>query len=293
MLTVLTSALSQGVAIAALAFAFALVYWSSRIFFVALGALYALAPFLVADLQPCVGLGGAVVVAIAVVVGLTMLSGWVNHERLLRKGAPDGVHFACSLALYFLIGEVGALRWGSDMRSLASLLGISALARENSFQVPTSQLVTIGTCLVLIAAVALVLRFSGLGVKLRALADNPSEISRSGYNPVRLRAVAFGVAGFVASGAAIAVAVDLAVGVHGGMVALIPAATATLLTTLGRWRRLLVWSLALGLLRTAVTFMVTGAWQDPVTLGLLLLSLLLRRQGGRRWRLELAPRGAP
>jgi branched-chain amino acid transport system permease protein len=291
MLTVLFSALSQGLATAALAFAFALVYWSTRIFFVALGALYVVAPFLVAELQPFVGLGGAVALAITAIAGLSLLVGWVNHERLLRKGAPQGVHFACSLALYFLISELVALRWGSDVRSLANLPGISEFAGRSRFLLPASQLVVIGACLVLVAAVALGLRFSGHGVKLRALADNPAELSRSGYNPSLLRAMAFGVAGLVAGGASIAVAVDLSVGAYGGIVALIPAATATLMTPLGRWRRLLAWSLALGLLRTAVTFMVSGAWQDPVTLGLLLLGLLGRRQGGRRWGLEVAPRG--
>jgi branched-subunit amino acid ABC-type transport system permease component len=293
MITVFASALSQGLAIATLGFAFALVYWSTRIFFVALGALYALAPFLVAELQSHFGLGGAVALAVTAVTGLSLLSGWANHERLLRKGAPAGVHFACSLALYFLTAELIALRWGSDVRSLATLPGISELVDGRSFLLPVSQLVAIGTCLGLVIAVFLVLRFSGHGVKLRALADNPAELSRSGFNPVLLRAMAFGVSGLVAGGASIAVAVDLAVGAHSGMGALIPAAAATLLTPLGRWRRLLIWALALGLLRTVVTFTISGAWQDPVTLGLLLLGLLGRRQGVRRvWGLRLVPRGA-
>src|SRR6478609_101643 len=106
MLTISSSALAQGLAIAALAFAFALVYWSTRIFFVLLGALYTLAPFLVAEMQPHAGLGVAVALTAAVVTGLSLLLGWVNHERLLRKGAPHGVHFACSLALYFLVAEL-------------------------------------------------------------------------------------------------------------------------------------------------------------------------------------------
>jgi len=296
MLTLLSSALSQGFAIAALGFAFALVYWSTRIFFVALGALFALAPFLVAALQPDLGVAGAVVSAVVAVTGLSLLLGWANHERLLRKGSPTGVHFACSLALYFLTAELIALRWGSDVQSLATLPGLSEIVGGRSFLLPTSQLVAMSLCIALVTAVFLVLRFSGHGVKLRALADNPVELSRSGYNPVLLRGMAFGVSGLVAGGASIAIAVDLAVGAHSGMGALIPAATATLLTPLGRWRSLLVWALSLGLLRTVVTFTTSGAWQDPVTLGLLLLGLLGRRLGGwkvwRPWGPGLVPRGA-
>src|SRR4051812_26752645 len=103
MITILSSAFSQGLAIAALGFAFALVYWSTRVFFVALGALFVLAPLLVVDLQPQLGLGGRVVLAVVAVTVLSLLLGWANHERLLREGSPSGVHFACSLALYFLI----------------------------------------------------------------------------------------------------------------------------------------------------------------------------------------------
>ncbi len=287
---ILASALAQGLAIAALAFAFALVYWSTRVFFVLLGALYALAPFLVAEFQAHVGLGVAVGLTLATGVGLSLLFGWLNHERLIAKNAPDGVHFACSLALYFLVSEVASLRWGSDVRSLANLLPFPRFF-GGSLRLPTSQLVMIAGCLVWIVVVLARLRWSGHGVKLRALADNPGELSRSGFDPRGLRGLAFGGAGLVAAGTAIAVAADLAVGVHGGMVALIPAATATLLTTVGRWGRLLAWALVLGLLRTAVTFLVSGAWQEPVTLGLLLLGLLARHQGARRWGRELVPGG--
>jgi branched-subunit amino acid ABC-type transport system permease component len=293
MITILSSAFFQGLAIAALGFAFALVYWSTRIFFVALGALFVLAPLLVADLQLRVGLGGAVAVALAAVTGLSLLLGWANHERLLREGSPAGVHFACSLALYFLIVESASLLWGSEVQSLAGLPGISELIQGKIFRIPTSQCIAIGACAALIAAMFLALRFSGHGVKLRALADNPAELSRSGYNPVLLRALAFGVSGLAAGGAAIAIAVDGAVSAHSGMGALIPAVTVTLLTPLGRWRSLLAWALSLGLLRTLVTFAASGAWQDPVTLGLLLLWLLGRRQRGwRRWGFGLVPRGA-
>jgi len=292
MLTIATAVLSASLAIAALAFAFALVYWSTRVFYVLLGGLVAVAPLLVADLDPRWGLGAAMILAALVTAALSLLLGWANHELLVRHGAPQGVHFTCSLALYYLISELAALRWGSDVRSLAILPEVRRLAASTWCQLPATQLVSMGACLALVGAVALGLRCSGSGVKLRALADNPAELARSGYNPVRLRALAFVAAGGVAWAAATAMAMDLAVGTHGGMVALIPAATATLLTPAGRWRRLLAWSLALGLLRTAVTFAVSGAWQDPLTLGLLLLGLLGRRQGGRRPGLELAAQGA-
>jgi branched-chain amino acid transport system permease protein len=289
---ILSSALAQGLAIAALAVAFALVYWSTQVFFVLLGALYALAPFLVAELHGRVGLGTAVVLTLATGMGLSLLLGWANHERLLAKGAPNGVHFACSLALYFLVSEVASLGWGSDARSLAGLLPLPTFASVGVLRLPMSQLVMIGGCLGWILAVLASLRTSGNGIKLRALADNPGELARSGFDPRFLRGLAFGGSGLVAAGASVAVAADLAVGVHGGLVALIPAATATLLTPVGRWRRLLAWAMALGLLRTAVTYLVSGAWQEPVTLGLLLLGLLARQQGRLRWGHELMPGGA-
>jgi branched-chain amino acid transport system permease protein len=289
--TLVAAAMSQGLAIAALAFGFALVYWSTRVFFVLLGALYVLSPLLVADLEPRWGLGGALPLAALALAAAAFLLGWANHERLLRRAAPPGVHFTCSLALYFLVSELAVLRWGSSVRTLATLPALTGLAGSAWLQLPASQLVVIGSCLSLVGAVSLYLRWGGMGTQLRALADNPAELGRSGYDPGRLRAMAFIAAGLVACGASTAVAVDLALGPQGGMVALIPAATATLLTTAGRWRQLLAWSLALGLLRTAVTFTVSGAWQDPITLGLLVLGLLGRRLGGPRPGLELAARG--
>ncbi|MDP9119891.1 MAG: hypothetical protein M3O15_00740 [Acidobacteriota bacterium] len=278
------SALAQGLTIAALGFAFALVYWTTRVFFVALGAIYAVAPFLVMELQPHLGVAGAVILTTATASWLSLVLGWAHHERLLQEKATDGIHFACSLTLYFLAAELIVWHWGSDVRSLAGLSGVSEFAAGRSCGLPNSQLAAIGACSGLVVATFLTLRYSSYGVKLRAMADNPAELARSGYNPVLLRAIAFLASGLIAGGASVAVAVDLAVGAHSGLLALIPAATATLLTPLGRWTRLLTWSLGLGLLRTLVTFMVSGAWQDPVTMGLLLLALLGRRQWG--WRIR-------
>ncbi len=293
MLTLFWSSAFQGLAIAALSCAFALVYWSTRVFFVALGSIFVLAPFVVVDLQPLLGLRAAAGLAVAAVTGLSLLLGWLNHERLLRTKASNGVHFACSLSIYFVTAELIALRWGSEARSLTTLFGLSALSGRSEFIVPRSQMVAIVTCLLLVAALFATLCFTGQGVRLRALADNPAELSRSGYNPVLLRAMAYGVSGAVAGCASIGLAADLAVSAHGGMAALIPAATATLLTPLGHWRRLLAWSLAMGFLRVMVTFLVSGAWQDPVTLGLLLLGLVWRRRSALQgWGVRLALRGA-
>jgi branched-chain amino acid transport system permease protein len=297
MIVFLASAAEHGLAIAALALAFALVYWSTRIFFVALGAIHVAAPFLVEGLcQPLGATRAAVAAAVAAAVvaggGLALLAGWLNHEHLVRRGAPTGVHFAASLAVYYILSEVAKLLWGAQVLSLAPIMALSPrLAGGGASWPPLSQLAAIAACLTLVVTTSLALRHSGQGIKLRALADNPAELARCGASPVALRAAAFGAAGLLAAATAVAVASDLSLGIDDGLQALMPAATAVLLTPAGRWRWLLVCALALGLLRKAATLAVSGAWQDPLTLGLLLLVLVARRAGERRWGGMLAPRG--
>lgn len=286
----LATALAQGAAIAALAFGFALVYWSARTFFLALGALYALAPLVAGELRPGAGWTVAVTAAVGAATGLALVVGWLNHELLARRQAPPGVHFVSSLALYYTACGLLTLRWGSEPRSL---VGVGTLDDAAGGGWPAaSQRLVIGACLGLVAVVGLALRGSGNGVKLRALADNAAELARSGARPAALRAAAFAVAGGCAGVTAVASAFDHGIAPSGGMAALLPAAAATLLTPVGRWWLLLGWSLGLGFLLTAVPSFLSGAWQDPLTLGLLLLALVGRRAGGRRWQTAAAVEGA-
>lgn len=274
---VLLSAISQGLLLANLCLAFALVYWSTRIFFVAAGGIFALCPLMVAHLAPSSGLTAAVTLGLTASALVSLLAGWLNHEALLRNNATLGVHFTSSLAIYFVLAELLSWSFGSDPLSLAGLVSLFRLPAGFSVSIPGTQLLAIlGSLAVNLAAYSL-LHLTRHGLHLRALADNPAELARCGIDPRVLRAWAFGGAGVLVALSGLLVSVDLSVGSHSGMTALIPAITVTLLTEPGRWSRLWAGALLIAFFRVTITFFLSGIWQDALTSALLLAALLWQR----------------
>ena len=117
----------QGLLFAVVGVAFSLVYATTRVFHLALGASFALAPYL---LQACLRAGlplwvGATAAGVAaVLLGLTAEE--LIHWPLERRRAPGEIHLIASLGLFLIVTQVIVLIWGSDAQVLSA--GIDAVA---------------------------------------------------------------------------------------------------------------------------------------------------------------------
>ena len=276
-----------GLTIAVLALAFTVVYLPTRVFHVALGGVYATAPFIA---WTCTRWGWPWYVAMALAsltgVGLSLACEFVNHARLERKGASSGAHLVSSLGIYIIMVQAIALIWGNETKVLRR--GLDAVVAFGEIIITRAQLLAAGVSVLMLALFYGWLQWSRLGLQFRALADNPKELALRGYNIRRLRRVAFGMSGALCSGSALLVSYDIGFDPHGGLVALLLAIVAVIIGGRESFLGPVLGGVLLGLVRSEVVWFLSARWQEAVTFLLLALFLFIRPNGilGRKGRLE-------
>ena len=286
---IIINGLVSGSAIALLAMAFQVVFLPTRILFIALAGIYTVAPFVAYQcLESGLGWTLAVAATLAVCIVLSLLCEWANHARLGRSGASEGAQLIASLGIYIVLVQVVAMIWGNETKTLRT--GLDSTLRMGDLVVTGAQCTTLATAAILLALFTFVLLRTNLGLRLRALADNPTMFALFGYNVDSHRLLAFGLSGIFVTAASLTTAYDIGFDPHTGLHAVLLAIVAVIIGGRGSFFGLLIGALLLGLLRAQVVWHLSARWQEAVTFALLALFLLLRPQGllGHKTRLEAA-----
>lgn len=284
---ILTNGLIQGLLIALLALGFTSVYLPTRVFFVALAGVYTVSPFLAWEVRAA---GGpwwlALVISGLVAIALALACEWFNHRRMERRGASSGAHFISSLGIFIVIVQVVALVWGNETKVLRA--GIDAIYYIGGVALTRSQLLGGMVSIVCLLGYYFWLRFSNLGLRFRALADNPVQLGLYGYNVDRLRLFAFGISGLLASVSGILVAYDVGFDPHAGLHAVLLAIVAVIVGGRRSFLAPILGGVLIGCLRSEVAWCLSDRWQEAATFLLVVVVLFLRPQGllGSRSRLE-------
>jgi len=283
---ILLNGLVSGMAIALLAMAFQMVYLPTRVLFVGLAGLYTLAPYLFQMGATELGAMGGLLVSLGGVVALGVLFEWANHAPLTRKGASEGAHLIASLGLYILVVQVVAMIWGNETRTLRTGLDVPYAVGDTILT--QSQLLMGGLGMLLLLAVLAMLYMTDIGLRLRALADNPTQFALYGYNVDAHRLLAFALAGALATVASLLTARDIGFEPHTGLNVTLLAIVAVIIGGRTSLVGPIIGGLLLGLIRAQVVWHFSARWQEAATFLVLALFLLLRPQGlfGRETRIE-------
>lgn len=284
---ILLNGFLQGVLFGAIGVAFALVYRTTKVFYLALGGIVALAPYLV---LASIGVGlpawVAVIFAVMVAACIGVLIDESIHCPLARKRSPSEVHMIASLGAYLVIVQCIALIWGNETQVLRG--GVDQT--WTAFDVTLAQAQVMGPALTLAATVALFVWLNGAsrGLELRALADNSVLVSLLGRNVRALRRWIFGLSAALASIAALAVAWDVGFDPQVGLKAVLLGMVAMIIGGNGSFIGSFVGGVLLGVLRAEVVWFGSARWEEAVTFALLGLFLLFRPQGifARKLRME-------
>jgi branched-chain amino acid transport system permease protein len=275
---VLLNGLISGTAIALLAVAFQTVYLPTRVFYLGLAGIYSLAPFLAVALY---SLHPSWIFASAgAIAGCTLLSlflEWANHARLSRRRASDAAQLVASLGIYIVIVQIIAMIWGNDTKTLR--IGSDDVTRIGGLSITTPQWITVVLAAVLLGAFATFLMRSDLGLRLRALADNPVQFALFGYSVTAYRLVAFALCGFFAAASSLVTANDIGFDPYVGLHAVLLAVVAVMIGGQSSFLGPVLGALLLGLIRAQVVWSYSARWQEAATFLLLAIFLLFRPQG--------------
>jgi branched-chain amino acid transport system permease protein len=289
MLQILVNGTISGLVLALLALGFQFVFLPTRTFHIAAAGVYTVAPYVAMSVLQVSGSWIiAVGVSLVAVVAVSGLCELLNHRRLERREASAGAHMISSLGLSIIIVQIVAMIWGNDSQTLRQ--GLDASWRLSGIVLTRAQLIAALGSLAILLGMGIFLRHSELGIRYRALSDNPTEFALLGFNIHAYRLGAFCLSGLLVGMAALLTANDVGFEPYGGLHALLLAIVAVIIGGKGSFFGPVAGGFMLGILRTCVVYCWSARWQDVITFLLLAVFLYVLPQGlfSVRTRLEAA-----
>jgi branched-chain amino acid transport system permease protein len=285
----------SGFSIALLAIALQSVYLPTRILFIGLAGVYVLAPYMaLALMNQGIWSWLAIISSIIICICVSILCEILNHGPLSRKntrvisqkGLNETVHFISSLGIFIVIAQLIVIIWGTNTKTLQIRMG--EVTHIGSIIITESQWITLMTSSLLITAFMFFLNKTGIGLRMRAMVNNPKVFTLLGYNIRFYRVVFFGFAGLFASVSSLLMAYDVGIDPYYGLQALLIALVAVIIGGQDSFMGPVVGALFLGVTREFVAWQFSASWKDGITFLIFAIFLFLRPQGflGKSSRLE-------
>lgn len=290
LLQLLANGLANGCQFALLALSFALIYNTTRIFHVAHGAVYTWAAYLCylflvpLRMEAPAGIMGSLLITSLLGVAIDRLT----YRPLLDKGASLLVALLSSLGLYVTMINLLILLFGNEPQVLRP--GLQRMYHWGAVVLTDSQCLEILTDSALAAMVLLLLRKTNLGMKIRALRDDPTLTAVMGINRFRIHFVVFALGSLLIAVPSVLAAMEVGIDPNAGLSAFLTCVVALIIGGAGSFEGAVAGGMILGLLQGIVIWMTSARWRDAITFAILILFLLLRPHGllGRRGRMEEA-----
>lgn len=271
--------LITGILYSLLAIGFALVYNTTRIFHIAAAGIYVFAAYMLwySFIQLHIPLFLSAVISILI----TMLISWAVeitvYRPLKKRDSSLNVMMIASIGVMTIIVNVIALFFGHEAKFVNT--AIQQTFNFGNIILTTPQLwqLTVGA-LVLVVSV-LILKFTGIGRRIRAISEDEALYSTLGYNVNKTRNVVFAVSGAFIALASCLSAYDVGIGPDVGMNFLINAMVAMMIGGMGRIAPCIAGGVLLGILQSLAVSQIAASWQNAVTFTILLVLLFVRPQG--------------
>lgn len=274
----LINGLADGLILAVLATGFQLPYIGARVFHLALGASFALAPFVAnACLQHQWGIWPAIFMALLASAVLSALCEAVNHWRLECKNSKWGTHLISSIGIYMVVVSVIAVVWGNKLQSLWQ--GGSFSFEFMGLAISRIKVIQILTPTIVLSAFYGWIHFTKMGVNIKGLADNPVQLGVIGHNIRMLRLVVFSLAGVMAAIASLLFSLNHGFDSTSGMDMVILAFIALVIGGKGSFAGGVIGGIFLGIVRYDVMLLWSARWQEAITFAILVAFLFFRPSG--------------
>ena len=280
MLQSLVNGAINGLVLALLALGFSLVYVPTRVFHLALASIYAAAPFVVwSCLQRGIPAWLAVPHSLSLAGLASVLCEIGNHSRLQRLKASPEAHLISSLGLYIVMVQGLVMRWGNDTHTWRS--GASGVIQLGPLVATRAQLVSGIVSVAVLGAVYGWLGHTSMGLRFRAMSENPTEFALRGYNVRTTRCLAFGLSGTLAAAAAILAGNDIGFDAASGLPALLLAVVGVIVGGRLSFAGAALGAAMVGLVRAEAIWVLSARWEEAATFLLLALFMQLRLNGLR------------
>lgn len=278
MTQLLANSLCSAMVLALGAMGFGLVYFTTRHFHVAHGAVYTLGAYVAywaaVHFRLSLPLVGLIVLAVAAFCGL-VLEQFV-YAPLVRGKAAGEVVLLSSLGVYVIVANAIAAKAGDENVTLRD-----AVEQTTTFMGATLtnvQLLQLSIGFLVVVTLSLMLRFSRAGRRFHAVAENPELSLVIGINVTNVRIQVLMVGSVLAGLSGFLAALDTGADPHVGFSAFLNAAICCLFVGARSFLAPAAGAVLLAVLQGLSTWWFGAQWRSAVTFVLLIGVLLLQRK---------------
>jgi branched-chain amino acid transport system permease protein len=170
-----------------------------------------------------------------------------------------------------------ALAFGSQPRILRADMGHTVIL--GSVILTYTQILQLVVGVFITVAFWIFLKHSRAGQICRAVSDDETLAMVLGIQTKRVHAMVFALGSILAGAGSILVFLDVGMDPYVGFPVVLVAAVACIIGGLRSFLTPAIGGLILGVTQSLVVWQTSAQWRDPVTFGLLILFILIRKQG--------------
>ena len=273
-----------GVVYGIVALGISLIYSGLDIVHLAHGEIYMFGAFLGLVLSQQVGIPypGAMIGAMVLAALLGMFIERVFYRRLTRSGGGYTVAgmgmIICGFGMSVALMNVAFLIWGADAEPFPVDFGIEPL-EINDISIPPSYLLTAVVSLCLMGILNYFLRYTKIGLAVRAVAHNKDIAFLMGINVPLFISLIFGLACALAAAAGVLVGPMQSVQVEMGYLMLMKAFAAAVVGGFGSLPGALIGGILVGIFENLGAAYISASHKDIYAFLLLILVLMYRPAG--------------
>jgi branched-chain amino acid transport system permease protein len=207
-------------------------------------------------------------------------AGWLSYRFIFSYmvGAESFVVAIATLGLAAAFEAAAYIIWGTTPLTLPSVLSTQTHDLAG-FNVTAVDIFCVLLAVVLGIAVALAMRYTRIGIQMRATADGQQLAAYSGIHVTRVSALAWGVGAALAGAGGIVYALTNNLDPSSVPTVGLSVFPAIILGGLDSYLGAFVGALLLGALDSVIGVTIGGQWQDPVAYIILVVVLLIRPRG--------------
>lgn len=274
----IVAGMTYGIIYAIVAIGFNIIYNTTGIINFAQGEFVMLGGMIAISLNTYMPLSVAIIGAVVITMGVGALMDilfirWLKSPTVLRM-------IIITIGLSILIREVALHIWGESVRALPYFTGneVTSLA-IGSVRVSPQVLWTLGVCFLMVGMLSLFFRYTMVGRKMRATADNRNAALLCGVNPGNMVTLSFVLSAGMGALAGCVVSPITYTSYNMGTGLAIKGFTVAILGGLGSSVGALLGGLLLGILESFSIWVLPTAFKDAIAIAIMLIILFLRPGG--------------
>lgn len=279
LLQFIINGLISGLLYGLLALAFSLGYNSSKVFHICYAGVLVIASYIFYTFYNIIGLNFVFSILFSLLFAgiLNLLIEKFIYQELFKRKAKLNNILVASIGVFIVLINTISLLYSSEEKSIGIKFGNSL--RYNSIILTQVQIIQFIVGLVLITFILLLINYTSLGLKIKAISNNALLYKIMGHSARKTSLLLFFISGCLAGIISLLYSFDVGFNPYFGMNLLLNSFVAMVIGGFGSFKGSVFGGIILGLVQGFSIFYFESKWEIAISFFILILFLIFRPQG--------------